>query len=475
MEVRAAWSGEDVRRFWIVAIVVVSLVAGIALKVGFDRLVNGPPADVGDVRLSPNPDSDLTIVAVGDSFMSGEGAASFFEGTNENGNGCRRTWTAYPYQVATNYSADLKFVACSGALVRHVESDGQFPESPAGIAGAVPQIDHVVSAAEDADIVLLSIGGNDAGFGDIVKSCVLGLSPCDHDRDRWLAPLADLEVSLAALYAKIADAAPQARLFVMTYPQPLGPNWCHSSLLDRDEFEFLSEEFIPALNDTITRATARQQVQVIDLANSFAGLRLCEVIPQKAALNRVELPRRHNSFHPNEVGHTLITSMVVRHLLLAGYALPPTNDATSVTAPPDAGTLTDDQDSGTTIAPSATAPTATEPSPPQDTAPTATEPTPQDTAPSATFVEEGPSVDCVAQLAPQIRIDARTTSIRITESAPRSEVCYRIADGDWIVTVADGDGIVDIPVENTNRPLAVDAVFVDRTGNPATLSFLLSE
>jgi hypothetical protein len=146
--VGAALNGRDcVRWFVIVAIVVVSLVVGFAAKWALDEWWEGDTAPVGDVPLSPNPESDLTIVAVGDSFISGEGAASYWPGTNEESNGCRRTWTAHPYQVASDYSADLRFVACSGASVRHILSDAQYPDSPEGVFGADPQLDLVTAVA----------------------------------------------------------------------------------------------------------------------------------------------------------------------------------------------------------------------------------------------------------------------------------------------------------------------------------------
>jgi GDSL-like Lipase/Acylhydrolase family len=311
----------------------------------------------------------------------------------------------------------------------------------------------------------LSIGGNDAGFGDIVESCVRpDRSSCDRDPERWLDPLPGVEASLSAAYAEIERAAPNAQLFVLTYPQPLGPRHCSASLLDRDEFDFLARQFIPALNRTIRRAAAEQEIPVIDLSNSFRGLRLCEVIPRKSALNRVEFPRLHNSFHPNEIGHALMSSAVVRELRLAGYSIAPVTDELPITVPVTPAT-DEPADTDEPVAPSPT------PAPSPGTLP----PTPDDTAPAATIIEDGAPADCQALPTSPIRLDPSTTSIRISEAAPNTEICYRIDGGDWNVTTADGNGVADIPIDDQGRPLAVDTVFVDRTDSSVTLSFLLSE
>jgi hypothetical protein len=61
------------------------------------------------------------FVAFGDSYISGEGAERFFEGTNDTrANQCRRAPTAYPVRLADAGGGAipdrLLFPACSGAL-----------------------------------------------------------------------------------------------------------------------------------------------------------------------------------------------------------------------------------------------------------------------------------------------------------------------------------------------------------------------
>jgi hypothetical protein len=78
----------------------------------------------------PHPDSSFHIVAIGDSYMSGEGAARYFHGTDDpRTNRCHRAASAYPYLVADEIGASLIFAACSGARTYHITERGQYPRS----------------------------------------------------------------------------------------------------------------------------------------------------------------------------------------------------------------------------------------------------------------------------------------------------------------------------------------------------------
>ena len=120
-------------------------------------------------------------IAMGDSYSSGEGAIdssgniTFDTGTATSSDQCHRSANAYPYQLKAALGvSDFKFVACSGALladfVAKVPLTGQWTEGP--------QLDAILRAGKpnpDIGLVTLSLGGNDAGFPQIMYNCVLGL------------------------------------------------------------------------------------------------------------------------------------------------------------------------------------------------------------------------------------------------------------------------------------------------------------
>ena len=67
------------------------------------------------------------MVAMGDSFMSGEGAPTYFKGTNTKGkNQCRRAPTSYAARLVGSHAAvvpdHLVFLACSGAVAVNIYS-----------------------------------------------------------------------------------------------------------------------------------------------------------------------------------------------------------------------------------------------------------------------------------------------------------------------------------------------------------------
>ncbi|MFL6106285.1 MAG: GDSL-type esterase/lipase family protein [Marmoricola sp.] len=203
-----------------------------------------------------------TWVAMGDSFSSGEGAEWFYPGTDSPGtNECRRS-DAYAsianQSLPSPYPSDkFLFTACSGARIRDVLSQGQYPNSPNGIHGGKPQIQYLQEVGSRAGVVTLTIGGNDMGFADILKACtgaaildsgkgktydvpwLTSFDPtakgndwqqlagaCDRYRNSRLGSFADgvesnidsKRLPLANLYRAVAAAAPNADVYVLGYP-----------------------------------------------------------------------------------------------------------------------------------------------------------------------------------------------------------------------------------------------------------------
>lgn len=109
-------------------------------------------------------------VILGDSYSSGEGGGRYVRGTDEktstSGNLCHRSPATYGLVLFE--SAEL--LACSGAVTAHLNS----PQSSGG--GSVePQLDRLEELMDgDApDAALLTFGGNDIGFADIITGCTL--------------------------------------------------------------------------------------------------------------------------------------------------------------------------------------------------------------------------------------------------------------------------------------------------------------
>lgn len=118
------------------------------------------------------------VVIVGDSYSSGEGAEKYQEGTYGPGapNWCHRSTTTYGHAI---WGDATTVVACSGAVSANLKApqssglgDGQVEAQLSALARVV--------ADEKPDAVLLSFGGNDVGFGSMVKKCILS-ERCGND------------------------------------------------------------------------------------------------------------------------------------------------------------------------------------------------------------------------------------------------------------------------------------------------------
>lgn len=274
---------------------------------------------------------ESVMVALGDSYMSGEGADRFFEGTNTRGvNECRRAPTAYAALVTQvedeRIPDDVVFLACSGAKTGHVYLEPQYTGEPIRIDGAGPGLDQLgqwrwVQESVDLDprLVIVSIGGNDALFGEVGRICALPVD-CSRIGERWLANLeTDVARNVGTAFEAIRDAFPSVPVVAVPYPMPLRDRPCSWSVLSRNEHRFIFG-FVRELNGVIRGVAANEGLYYLDNmepALEARNLRICDRGPGSVGVNLFALnpvggrlsdtlnPRQwfHNSLHPNERGH----------------------------------------------------------------------------------------------------------------------------------------------------------------------------
>lgn len=119
----------------------------------------------GSCGVGGEPVTQTSYVALGDSYSSGEGNPPFLSGTDQPGDYCHRSDAAYPEVLAGMLGAQLKFYACSGATTANITTTRQYPGEPTFQLGE-PGVDAT------AGLVTLTIGGNDAGFSAVLKTCI---------------------------------------------------------------------------------------------------------------------------------------------------------------------------------------------------------------------------------------------------------------------------------------------------------------
>lgn len=217
-------------------------------------------------------------VALGDSYSSGVGAGSY---TSESGS-CDRSTNAYPALYAANiHPAAYVSVACSGATTSTV-------------------INSQVSALSSATtLVSITIGGNDAGFANIMTTCALyGTTEC-------VAAVQQAEnfaqTTLPGLlnntYNAIRAHAPYARVVVLDYPVFYQLNTFCVGLSDTSHQKI--DEGINILDGVINTAAISHGFKFADVRSIFVGHQLCSGDKWLHALNFLDLTE---SYHPTSDG-----------------------------------------------------------------------------------------------------------------------------------------------------------------------------
>ena len=107
--------------------------------------------------------SAVNYVALGDSFSSGEGNPPFFAGTDGPSDYCHRSPQAYSQVLGAAFGLQPKFYACSGAVTDNITTTSK--------DGEPPQIQEP-GVDTTAGLLTMTIGGNNAGFSDILTSCI---------------------------------------------------------------------------------------------------------------------------------------------------------------------------------------------------------------------------------------------------------------------------------------------------------------
>jgi lysophospholipase L1-like esterase len=229
-----------------------------------------------------------TLVAVGDSFAAGVGSFVYYD----DGTECYRSPFSYPSQLAGATGLPLTLLACSGATTNDVRTE-QVPLIPAG-----------------ADLVTVTVGGNDIGYRPVLTTCGLPgwLGNCHAAIDAALRTVrTELPARLARVYAAVKAAAPGARVVVTGYPR------LFNGRTDCNPFTFFTTDEMARLNDATDRlnvaiesAAEAAELAFVAVAPAFAGHAVCDRQPW---INGLVLPIV-NSYHPNVIGHTAYAVLV---------------------------------------------------------------------------------------------------------------------------------------------------------------------
>jgi len=239
--------------------------------------------------------------AVGDSYASGEGLFPF----EADASRCHRSAQGYPRLVANREHGLLTFAACTGATLSDVVGPG----------GQVDTVD------PEADLLTVTIGGNDAGFATVVGDCVAGPLPCSRLDAEINANLARLGPALEAAYRQLHQRAPKARLVVVGYPQVVADpavvnvDTCKAVSTPVEERRVTSDdarwmrEKGAQLSAVVGKAAKAAGARYVDVAAAFAGHEACSAKPWLSGFLLTDIVA---SFHPTAAGQVELARLVTQ-------------------------------------------------------------------------------------------------------------------------------------------------------------------
>ncbi|MET9802666.1 SGNH/GDSL hydrolase family protein [Streptomyces sp. NPDC006368] len=223
----------------------------------------------------------LDYAALGDSYSSGVGAG-YYDSASGN---CKRTTRAYPaLWAAANAPSSFAFTACSGARTTDVTATQLGPLSAA------------------TDLVSLTVGGNDAGFADVMTTCVTQSEATCIARVNEAKRYVDttLPGRLDTVYSAIRNKAPSAHVVVLGYPRfyQLGGG-CVAGLTENER------RAINGGADHLNAATAKRAADhgftFADVVPAFTGHEICSGASWLHSVNWLNIGE---SYHPTASGQS---------------------------------------------------------------------------------------------------------------------------------------------------------------------------
>ncbi|MEW2115734.1 SGNH/GDSL hydrolase family protein [Streptomyces sp. NPDC005474] len=219
-------------------------------------------------------------VALGDSYSSGVGAGDYIASSGD----CKRSTKAYPYLWAAAHSpSSFDFTACSGARTGDVLANQLTPLSSA------------------TSLVSISIGGNDAGFADVMTTCVLQSDSSCLARINTAKEYVDLTLpgQLDSVYDAISSRAPTAHVVVLGYPRfyKLGQTCLGLSEAKRSAINESSDY----LNSALAKRAADHGFTYGDVRPAFTGHEICS---GGSWLHSLSLLNIGESYHPTAAGQS---------------------------------------------------------------------------------------------------------------------------------------------------------------------------
>jgi lysophospholipase L1-like esterase len=225
-------------------------------------------------------------VALGDSYSSGVGTRVFYEESGE----CDRSPDAYGPKIAAAKGYTLSFQACSGAKTPEVNKE------------------QLGTLSSSTSLVTITIGGNDAGFSNVILNCALYYFTCGSaisEANEFIKN--QLPGLLETTYKDIRAKATTAKVIVLGYPKLFTKEGktCNVNFLTSGNEKKMNES--AELLDSVIKA--RAEAAKFTFVNPTSAFESHEVCSSSEWLNGQSNPLSE-SYHPNVSGQAEFTSLI---------------------------------------------------------------------------------------------------------------------------------------------------------------------
>jgi lysophospholipase L1-like esterase len=225
-------------------------------------------------------------VALGDSYSSGVGTRTYYN----DGTSCQRSPDAYGPLIAAARSYALSFQACSGAKTTDVNSK------------------QLGTMSSTTNLVTITIGGNDAGFSNVILNCAAYYFTCDSSINSANSFIQNqLPGLLNTTYGLIRSHAANAHVVVLGYPHLFTSDGqtCNFNLLTSSHEKRLNQT-ADLLDGVISSQSSAHHFSYVDPRNAFLPHEVCS---SSEWLNGQSNPLSE-SYHPNISGQADFTTLV---------------------------------------------------------------------------------------------------------------------------------------------------------------------
>lgn len=224
--------------------------------------------------------------ALGDSYASGVGSGTYDPSNPE----CEKSNNAYSQVFNKEHKKSIEhfnFLACSGAKTEDVKDK------------------QLNTLDKRTDLITLTIGGNDVGFSNIIKSCAFGSDEnCNKVTQNAINVVnTQLVTNYINLIDTIKQKAPNARIVLLGYPKlfDISNNNCNDLLFGKDINKriYINNGSV-ALNKVAYRIAKKENISYRNMTRYFTGHEVCST--NREWINNSRVSEISAFYHPNQIG-----------------------------------------------------------------------------------------------------------------------------------------------------------------------------